>query len=1453
MVGIFCAASLVAQVTFNFEDFTAFDNALGASFPVDMTASGITLRALSIEGPTSFEDAPDGTEPAIATVISFSGLGVDSLSSSNSGLTETFGDDAISETNALNILEAFTVQLDHSVFITSMRFRDLEQYEKVTVTTGSGVQAVLIGTTPWTAGAGSFVDFTGTQLGALDGYLLERGETLTIQFDTADPLDRVPDGNGNQLTATPSCTWRAMTVAQPASFGLGNPFTVRGSATSATVGGELWGGPADVTLLWTTDPDTGWPNSRSLGSVTEVQFQGLMDGLSADTVWYYKFVADNGSSVVESPVQRFIWGTQFFVSPDGDDDHDGLSETSPLRTVQGALERIKNMGRQAQPEGPVMPNYLVSATSTYGDDLEAHLANLLDPVTVVLLPGWHFLDEPVTIDKTLDGNIHFVGQWSDGAATHLESLLAAHGQDPDWLDLPANEVPVISGGREITHWTVTTVNGRSAWVADLPDVAAGNWNFSQLFVNGKRATRSRWPKEGWFRMAAVDHETRLDFKVETTDLAGIDIANWTNLTDVEVVALKRWVDDRNKIASYNSNTNWINLFPPRSDYDMYGSHPAHEAGLAAYYFDNVFETLSEPGEFYLNRQTGQLYYLPLDGQTPETTMVVAPKLRELFTITGKPANSGALLVNQRLWNVSFKNLAFMHTRTGRLDEHVGTGNSALNHGNAAIRYLYARKGTIEGCFFGHLGEYAIELAYETTGFEIESNLFRSLSAGALKSYQTITPTELEHRTGFHQIRDNDVLGFARFWHGAPAFILSANIFLEFEYNLIRDGTFNGVNVSGVDFDLLRFGHSNIIRKNRIFNVGQGWLSDMAGIYASGQNPHGIMEGNVVSNVVVRDYTGSAIYLDGTAEHWTVRNNWLSGCNTELIVMKGWTHVFENNVMAYAANRLILRANGDKPASQAREFPLIARAAPEFHRNIYLPLSALTYSDEFYSDTISPWMIADNNVFWNDGIDPWVFTPDLTLAQFQSVEAKDLNSIVNDPGFVDPLRGDFRMDPVPSQINALGISSIDNSDAGVRVSLWQASGMPDYQRVPSLPTAWMPSDVPGLVGWLDAADLERMGPLPEWPNKQSFSFTMQQFDASLQPEVIGDYVNGNPVVAFNGSTWMGNDEFGLEARMSVGQFHDRDFTIFAVHRSRGNGTLLLSKGSGGTGGNWSLGETPHSFQWGGTSSIGDTSGAWAVRSWVRQGNTMQFFRNGVLVEESTGPSAYDFSSDEHLFLGKRAGTNSGMLDGEVGEILVFLGVPSSQDFEAIESYLLQKWTTAESIFTASTVVESSAANGIPYARSLIPHIGSQWDASTIKFQKVSGPDWLLITEDGDLTGTPDSGALGPNTFEVQAYTIDGNIEIITLQLQVQEPDMVLPSLPKGLNISVTAGVVQLHWEPNLDPDFSHYVLYRTDNLNTGFTEWANPLFVSQFAETMAPLKRVFYSVDAVDTSGNRSSD
>lgn len=1447
------AASVSAETTFQFlrADFHGISV---SQLPAGMERDGIRLSAHAALGPVDFEDYLETeVEPAIFINSTDGwGMGIDSPSIANAAFEEKFGNDLNSESIVFNFLQSVTLSFDHSVYITELAFGDLEQHEKFIIETEDGLTVEILGTTPWSVGNSGTSTWSGTDLGDLEGHLLERGTRITFTFDTVDPLDRVPDGTGNDLEASPSAGIRWIQVAPPADFGLGKPFVVHGGPDEATVGVELWGDDAELTLFWGEDPDSGWTGQASLGERSPIQvLDAVMDGLAPNTTWYFMFEADNGTEVVQSPVAAFAWATDLYVSPEGSDESDGLSPDTALATIDEAIRRITAMARRPQPEGPIVPNFYGSAESPHGQEIEDHLDNLVDPVTVHLMPGYHYLDDTVVIDKSVDGNIHFQGMWADGAEDLLRERLEVHGDDPRWMDPPASHMPVVSGGEPVTDWEETTVNGVTAWVAELPEVAAGEWRFDQLFVNGRRAERSRWPKKGWFRMEEVDNTTRLDFRVSERDARDIDLPNLTNFNDVQAVVLHRWVETRMRLGSYDPDTRWMNMLPPPPDpvFTLDGSHPVHGAGFAAYYFDNVFETMSEPGEWYLDRPTGRLYYIPLPGEEMETTHVVAPRLLELFRVFGR--ESGSAQLNERLWHVTFRRIAFLHTRVDELALHTGTFNSPFNNGRGAIHYRFARVPVVEACLFGHVGEFGVEFAKETVGGSLGSNLFRSMAGGAFKMWQSNQTTGLQERSGWAHVHDNDVKGYGLYWHGGVGLLIGEAVFTTVEHNHVRDGTYSGIRVAGGN-TIPRFGFANLVSKNLVHDAGQGVLSDLAGLYVPGKSPHSIVEGNVVYNINARDYQSQTVYLDGQAEFWTVRNNWLHGTNERSITVKGWTHDIYNNIVGFnTGDGLIDRRNGDQLSANSQEFPLIPRRAPVIERNIFLQAgNGYAYQSSFYNDTIQPWGEVDSNLHWNMTGPVWMDVNGATLAEWSAAEEKELNAIIADPLLMNPQRGDFRVPADSPAVTQLGFEPFDNRDAGIRPAVWEAAGGVTYtvDRDP-LPD-WMPSDVPGLDGWLDAADLTEDGPLHQWESKTPFTYMMRQFDTDVQPVVETNARNGLPVVHFDGNAWMANNEHAWRTRQHAGRFFDREFTIFIVHSSAGDNNVVLAKGDEGADGQWIIGRHANAFEWDGDRTLGTFNNDFAVRAWRRNADEWEFYENGELVAQQTDGLGHEFTSDEIMYLGRSG--NGDFLTGEVGEVLVYMGRVEEDDMDAIHDYLMDKWlapaATPAEIFTAESIDENRAAHGSDYLRTLTGHVDESVDASDLTFAKVSGPAWLTVAPDGTLGGTPAAADAGLNTFEVRATHTAGGEHTVTLQILVADPNPEPATQPTGLRIEASADAIQLHWDASSDPDFSHYVIRRSATLEN-FATLAQPVWTNQFSADWEGEDRWFFTIRAVNTSGN----
>ena len=186
------------------------------------------------------------------------------------------------------------------------------------------------------------------------------------------------------------------------------------------------------------------------------------------------------------------------------------------------------------------------------------------------------------------------------------------------------ETPVITSGRAVTGWTAAA-NGEYK-------ASVGAFNFRQLYVNGVRATRARYPDIGSdLQLQGSDQANKL------LKVASSQVSNWDQLSQVEMALETQWGESFLRLKSISSANGTANV-----------SIQDHEAGIlfqrpfpwlndgSPLHFENAHEFLNEPGEFYVDTAAQTVYYKPRPGEDMSTATAQAPTLPTLFDVKGKP-------------------------------------------------------------------------------------------------------------------------------------------------------------------------------------------------------------------------------------------------------------------------------------------------------------------------------------------------------------------------------------------------------------------------------------------------------------------------------------------------------------------------------------------------------------------------------------------------------------------------------------------------------------------------------------------------------------------------------------------------------------------------------------------------------------------------------------------------
>ncbi len=681
----------------------------------------------------------------------------------------------------------------------------------------------------------------------------------------------------------------------------------------------------------------------------------------------------------------------FYVSPAGSDAWSGrLAEPNskktdgPLATIPKAQELVRDLKTAGRLSGPV---------------------------TVYLREGRYPLVKPLVFTPQDSGPITY----------------AAY----------PGEKPILDAGRRITGWEIQNSGPGTVWVAQLPEVARGKWFFRQLFVNGRRRQRPRLPKKDFYWMDSVpgfDLTAELFDGTDSFCCAPGNIQNWHNLTDVDVVVLHWWTEDRLPIASFDEKTRTVTS----SRRSMFALKDDIEPKYARYFVENVFEALTEPGEWYLDRKTGELFYLPVPGETPETAEVYAPVLDRFLTLAGKPEKSTYVEF------LRFQGLEFQHA-----DWHLPLGGSEkseeesilpkVNYGASAqaacnlpgaISMVGARNCGFENCRISHIGLYAFDLGDGCVANRLIGNEITDLGAGGIKLCGSDAEGPLCRRTGNNIITDNHIHSGGWVFPSGVG-VLSMHAFgNEISHNHIHHLFYSGISCGWVWGYRDNVSKNNRIEKNHIHHIGQGLLADMGGIYTLGVQPGTVLRGNLIHDIEARRY-GWAIYLDEASSHLLIEDNICYNTSSLIYHQNSVrSNIVRNNIFAFGNLAQVGFARG-----AAKESDDLGNFLT-FEKNIVLTAGqpvVLSFVDRMLD---CPGFFCDLNLYWDITGQPILsgsgylkLERPFTLGAWRAA-GFDRHSIIADPRFKDVKKFDFTL-PDDSPALALGFRPIDTADVGPR--------------------------------------------------------------------------------------------------------------------------------------------------------------------------------------------------------------------------------------------------------------------------------------------------------------------------------------------------------------------------------------------------------------------------------------
>jgi parallel beta-helix repeat protein len=611
--------------------------------------------------------------------------------------------------------------------------------------------------------------------------------------------------------------------------------------------------------------------------------------------------------------------------------------------------------------------------------------------------------------------------WLRGGVYFRSGTFALTAEDSGSTGAPVNylspdgETPRITGGRDVNGFGPVTDgsvlrrldSGARDHVLQVSLPAQGITDFGELqprgfgrprwpaalelFFRGSPMPLARWPNRGFSTIDAVPGTGGArDNKITTIGppaagffYSGSRPSQWQDASDIWVHGYWAydWADSYQKVASIDLRLNLIKTSPPAVSF---GFRPGQR-----FYYLNILEELDEPGEWYLDRQTGILYFWP-----------PAP-IREgdvSVSIVSEP-----LVILSQADYINLQGLTFECGRSDGLRVIGGTGN------------------TVQGCTIRNLGEVAVmvegcpQAAVRDCEITQTGEAALWLRAGDLA---TLAPGGLE-------AVNNNIHSFARWCRCYQPAILIGGVGNHIAHNHFSYGPHEAIQLNG---------NNHVIELNEIDHVC--YETGDAGAFYMGRD--WTYQGNILRYNCFHDIQGvgggaNAVYLDDLASGTTVFGNIFYNTLRGVYISGGRDNRVENNIFVDCHPAVMLDDKGLSKVPYVEQFEstemkqLLQAMHPDQppYRTNYPDLAKI---EKYYAagrDVPPGRNVIYRNIAWEGEWLKYV-TQSQNVAAYASVSR---NLVGVDPKFVDPAAIDFSLEP-GSPAFRLGFETIPLDSIGL---------------------------------------------------------------------------------------------------------------------------------------------------------------------------------------------------------------------------------------------------------------------------------------------------------------------------------------------------------------------------------------------------------------------------------------
>jgi hypothetical protein len=479
-----------------------------------------------------------------------------------------------------------------------------------------------------------------------------------------------------------------------------------------------------------------------------------------------------------------------------------------------------------------------------------------------------------------------------------------------------NSKPVISGGAQITGWKK---NSEGFWEALLPENLNGIKDFRELFIDGKRATRARFPNEGYLHVKKAGVDRRTNFFFEKGDFPIPE-----NVKDVELVLMHDWSISRIAVKEIKADENQLFAVdsigaknPEFFNLDNWEPNPRYFLENAPEFLDADFEWIFLPSEKKF------LLKLP-ENTTMDNLQIFIPVSEGLISLKGKE--------NQPVKNIHFEGITFQYSKwevpelgycgvqACHFDPRPSTEGWSVVP--AAVYSEWGENILFTNCAFKNLGGSGVWFGTASKNCKVINSELVDISGNGImigEGQDRIVNGEPWWQSAAEQVAlantienctvtecGKQFFGAVGIWCGLTAETVLKN-------NSIFNLPYTGVSVGWMWSPVPTPCRQNIIDGNHIHHI-MNILSDGGGIYMLGLQPGSIIRNNHIHDVEINAgrAESNGMFLDEGITDVVVEKNLIYNiAKSPLRFHKATTNLVKGNYLFCANQNPPIRYNATK--------------------------------------------------------------------------------------------------------------------------------------------------------------------------------------------------------------------------------------------------------------------------------------------------------------------------------------------------------------------------------------------------------------------------------------------------------------------------------------------------------------------------------------------------------------